>query len=126
MQNKNLKLKLGLCGLALTSFLAVNTHSVVHADTMQDSNANNNAITWDSDSDDSQVVKEQSQQQVAQAAQPKQSAAQSAPVQPVQKQTTVQSKQWQVAVSNVSSTPAQQNRAESSTVRQSSVQTVLV
>ena len=126
MQNKNLKLKLGLCGLALTSFLAVNTHSVVHADTMQDSNANNNAITWDSDSDDSQVVKEQSQQQVAQAAQPKQSAAQSAPVQPVQKQTTVQSKQWQVAVSNVSSTPAQQNRAESSTVRQSSVQTSTV
>ena len=131
MQNKNLKLKLGLCGLALTSFLAVNAHSVVHADTVSDSNANNNAITWDSDSDDSQVVKEQSQQQVAQAAQPKQSAVQSAPaqnkaVQPVQKQTTVQSKQWRVAVSNVSSTPAQQNRAERSTVRQSSVQTSTV
>ena len=65
MQNKNLKLKLGLCGPALTSFLAVNAHSVVHADTVQDSNANNNAITWDSDSDDSQVVKGQPEQQTA-------------------------------------------------------------
>ena len=42
MQNKNLKLKLGLCGLALTSFLALNAHSTVHADTVQNNNADNN------------------------------------------------------------------------------------
>lgn len=148
VESKNLKLKLGLCGLALTSFLAINAHSTVHADTVQDNNANQNAITWDSDQDDSQVVKEDSNQsqptqnvqpqapavqkkQVAQAAQSKQSAVQSAPVQnkavqPVQKQTTVQPKQWQVAVSNVSSTVSTPNRAERSAVRQSSVQTSIV
>lgn len=127
MQNKNLKL--GLCGLALTSFLAVNVHSVVHADTVQDSNANNNAITWDSDSDDSQVVKEESQQDNAtqnvqtQGATQDQKATQSVQLAP--KQATVQSNvqikqaQSKVAVSNVSSTSAVQNRVETSIVRQS-------
>lgn len=148
VESKNLKLKLGLCGLALTSFLAINAHSTVHADTVQDNANNQSAITWDSDQDDSQVVKEDSNQeepsqsvqtqapavqkkQVAQSAQPKQSAVQSAPVQskavqPVQKQAAVQSKQWQVAVSNVSSTPVAQNRAERSIVRQSNVETSTV
>lgn len=62
IQSKNLKLKLGLCGLALTSFLALNTRSnTVHADTVDSGNAN--AITWDSDQDDSQVAHEDSQQE---------------------------------------------------------------
>lgn len=148
VESKNLKLKLGLCGLALTSFLALNARAnTVHADTVN-ANNNQNAITWDADNDDSQVVSEEPQQekpaqsvqtqapavqkqQVAQSAQPKQSAVQSAPVQSkaaqsVQKQTTVQSKQRQVAVSNVSSTVSASNRAERSTVRQSSVQTSTV
>ena len=60
VESKNLKLKLGLCGLALTSFLALNSRSVVHADTVNGGNAS--AITWDSDQDDSQVVHEDSQQ----------------------------------------------------------------
>lgn len=61
IQSKNLKLKLGLCGLALTSFLALNARSnTVHADTVSGSNAS--AITWDNDQDDSQVVKEEPQQ----------------------------------------------------------------
>ena len=154
VESKNLKLKLGLCGLALTSFLALNSRSVVHADTVQDNANNQNAITWDSDQDDSQVVKvdsNQSQptqnvqtqapavqkQQVAQAAQPKQSAVQSATVQnkveqPAQKQAPVQSNvqnrqsQSKVATSNVSSSPAVQNRAEKSIVRQSNVDTSTV
>ena len=75
VESKNLKLKLGLCGLALTSFLAVNAHSTVHADTVQDNNANQNAITWDSDQDDSQVVKEDSNQ-----SQPTQNVQTQAPV----------------------------------------------
>ena len=110
MQNKNLKLKLGLCGLALTSFLAVNAHSVVHADTVSDSNANKNAITWDSDSDDSQVVKEQPRQQTSLQSvqtQAKQSAVQASQSQPVQNK--------KIMVSDVSSTVRQSN-AQTSTV----------
>lgn len=95
MQNKNLKLKLGLCGLALTSFLALNAHSTVHADTVQNNNANNNAITWDSDSDDSQVVKEEPQQQTAPQSVQKQSTVQASQSQPVQNK--------KVMVSDVSS-----------------------
>lgn len=143
IQSKNLKLKLGLCGLALTSFLALNSRSVVHADTVSGSNAG--AITWDSDQDDSQVVKEDSQQQIpaqsehvqAPAVQPvqqKQSAVQSVPVQnkveqPAQKQATVQSNvqnrqiQPKMAVANVSSTVSTPNRVERSIVRQSNTQT---
>lgn len=124
MQNKNLKLKLGLCGLALTSFLALNTHSTVHADTVQNNNANNNAITWDSDSDDSQVVKNEPQQpqasQTVQKQAPVQSNVQVKQTQPVQKK---------VMVSSVSSAPSSQfvqNRAEKSIVRQSNVQTSTV
>lgn len=118
MQNKNLKLKLGLCGLALTSFLALNAHSTVHADTMQNNNTDNNAITWDSDSDDSQVVKEESQQQTAPQAvqkQAKQSTVQASQSQPVQNK--------KIMVSDVSSTSVSQKRAETSIVRQSNAQT---
>ena len=118
MQNKNLKLKLGLCGLALTSFLAVNAHSVVHADTVSDSNSNNNAITWDSDSDDSQVVKEQPQQQTAPQSVQKQSTVQASQSPPVQNK--------KIMVSDVSSTSVLQYRAETSVVRQSNVQTSTV
>lgn len=115
MQNKNLKLKLGLCGLALTSFLALNTHSTVHADTVQNNNANNNAITWDSDSDDSQVVKEEPQQQTAPQSVQKQSTVQASQSQPVQNKKTM--------VSDVSSVSVSQKRAETSVVRQSNAQT---
>ena len=118
MQNKNLKLKLGLCGLALTSFLALNAHSTVHADTVQNNNANNNAITWDSDSDDSQVVKEQPQQQTALQSVQKQSIVQASQSQPVQNK--------KIMVSDVSSTSALQKRAEISIVGQSNVQTSTV
>lgn len=132
VESKNLKLKLGLCGLALTSFLALNARgNTVHADTVN-ANNNQNAITWDADNDDSQVVSEEPQQEKpAQSVQTQAPAVQSAlvqnkAVQPVQKQTTVQSKQWQVAVSNVSSTVSAPNRAERSTVRQSNVETSTV
>ena len=116
MQNKNLKL--GLCGLALTSFLAVNAHSVVHADTVQNNNANNNAITWDSDSDDSQVVKEEPQQQTAPQAVQKQATVQASQSQPVQNK--------KIMISDVSSTSVSQKRAEMSIVRQSNAQTSTV
>lgn len=118
MQNKNLKLKLGLCGLALTSFLAVNAHSVVHADTVSDSNSNNNAITWGSDSDDSQAVKEQPQQQVAPQTIQKQSTVQASQSQPVQNK--------KIMVSDVSSVSVSQKHAETSIVRQSNAQTSTV
>lgn len=51
---------MGVCGLALSSLFIVSNESVVHADSV--SNAQNNAITWDSDDDDSQVVKNEQQQ----------------------------------------------------------------
>ena len=118
MQNKNLKLKLGLCGLALTSFLALNAHSTVHADTVQNNNTDNNAITWDSDSDDSQVVKEQSEQQTAPQSVQRQSTVQASQSQPVQNK--------KIMVSDVSSVSVSQKRAEASIVRQSNVQTSTV
>ena len=137
VESKNLKLKLGLCGLALTSFLALNSRAnTVHADTVNGGNAS--AITWDSDQDDSQVVKEDSQQQMpAQSEHVQAPAVQSVPVQnkveqPAQKQATVQSNvqnrqsQPNVAVANVSSTQAMPNRAEKSIVRQSNVETSTV
>ena len=114
MQNKNLKLKLGLCGLALTSFLVVNAQNVVHADTVQ----NNNAITWDSDSDDSQVVKEAPEHQTAPQAVQKQSTVQASQSQPVQNK--------KVMISDVSSTSVSQKRAETSNLCQSNAQTSTV
>lgn len=45
-----------LCGLALSSVFLINNKATVHADTVNDSNQQS-AISWDSDSDDSQVVK---------------------------------------------------------------------
>ena len=118
IQSKNLKLKLGLCGLALTSFLALNARgNTVHADTVNGGNAS--AITWDSDQDDSQVVKEDSNQ-----SQPTQNAQEKAPAtQSVQ--SNVQEKK-QIAVSSVSSTPAVQNHAETSAVRVSNFDTSTV
>ena len=111
IQSKNLKLKLGLCGLALTSFLALNSRSVVHADTVSGSNAG--AITWDSDNDDSQVVKEDSEQD---------NASQS-----VQTQGTVQSSvQKQEAPATQSVQSNVQKRAEKSAVRVSNFDTSTV
>lgn len=111
IQGKNLKLKLGLCGLALTSFLALNAHSTVHADTVNGGNAN--AITWDSDQDDSQVVHEDSQQVNASQSVQTQGAVQSS----VQKR---ESPVTQSVQSNV------QNRAETSVVRVSNFDTSTV
>ena len=107
VESKNLKLKLGLCGLALTSFLAINAHSTVHADTVNGSNTN--AITWDSGQDDSQVVSEEPQQEK--------------PAQSVQTQGTVQDQKapaTQSVQSNV------QKRAEKSVVRVSNFDTSTV
>lgn len=106
IQSKNLKLKLGLCGLALTSFLALNARgNTVHADTVN----NANAITWDSDQDDSQVVKEEPQQVNASRN--------------VQTQGAVQ-KQEAPAIQSVQSN--NQKRAEKSTVRVSNFDTSTV
>ena len=121
IQSKNLKLKLGLCGLALTSFLALNSRAnTVHADTVSGNNAD--AITWDADNDDSQVVHEDSQHVQSQV-----KAVQSAPSQRAI-QSDVQAKQSQpkMAVSNVSSTVSIPNRAERNIVRQSNAQTNVV
>ena len=108
VESKNLKLKLGLCGLALTSFLALNTHNnTVHADTVNGSNAD--AITWDSDQDDSQVVKEEPQQEK--------------PAQSVQMQGAVQNQNTS-AVQSVQANS--QNRAEKSAVRVSNFDTSVV
>ena len=104
VESKNLKLKLGLCGLALTSFLALNSRSVVHADTVSGSNAS--AITWDSDQDDSQVAHEESQQ-----------------VQSVQTQGAVQDQKAPATQSVQSSV---QNHAETSAVRVSNFDTSVV
>ena len=150
VESKNLKLKLGLCGLALTSFLALNARgNTVHADTVNGSNAD--AITWDADDDDSQVVKNETQQsQPTRNVQVKQSAqrasvraeqkrftvqsvqsvqSQAKVAQPIQKQAVVQSSmqnrqsQPKMAVANVSSTVSTPNRAEHEFVRQSNAET---
>lgn len=52
----NRKLMVSLCGLALSSVFLINNKAVVHADTVNNSNQQS-AISWDSNSDDSQVVK---------------------------------------------------------------------
>ena len=107
-ESKNFKLKLGLCGLALTSFLALNTRSnTVHADTVSGSNAS--AITWDVDNDDSQVAHEDSQRNNASQSVQTQGAVQD------QKAPATQSVQ-----SNV------QKRAETSAVRVSNFDTSTV
>lgn len=99
-KSKNIKLKLGLCGLALTSFLALNMQNkTVRADSM-----NSSAISWDSDNDSSQTVKKEPEQQPAQVAQ-EQMPASASQVQPVQNKKTM--------VSNVSSL---QEQAHNNTV----------
>ena len=105
IQGKNLKLKLGLCGLALTSFLALNARgNTVHADTVNSGNAN--AITWDSDQDDSQVVKEDSNQ-----SQPTQNAQGQAPAaQSVQSNVQKRAETSAVRVSNFDSRAVNQVR----------------
>lgn len=72
---------MGVCSLALSSLFIVGNKSVVHADTV--SGAQNNAISWDSDSDDSQVMQE-SQTKTEQAMPQKADNNQQNAVQPVQ------------------------------------------
>ena len=119
IQGKNLKLKLGLCGLALTSFLALNARSnTVHADTVSGNNAN--AITWDSDQDDSQVVKEDSNQ-----SQPTQSAQGQAPAtQSVQSSVQNRAETSAVRVSNFDTSTV--NRLNANTVRNNQVKVATV
>ena len=106
VESKNLKLKLGLCGLALTSFLAINARSTVHADTVDSGNAN--AITWDSDQDDSQVVHEDSNQsQPTQNAQGQASATQS-----VQSNVQKRAEMSAVRVSNFDTSAVNRNNAQ--------------
>ena len=111
IQSKNFKLKLGLCGLALTSFLALNSHSVVHADTVSGDNAN--AITWDSDQDDSQVVKEEPQQDNASQSVQTQGAVQSAPaIQSVQSNNQNRVEKSAVRVSNFDTSAVNRNNTQ--------------
>ena len=106
VESKNLKLKLGLCGLALTSFLALNSRSVVHADTVSGSDAS--AITWDSDQDDSQVVHEDSNQ-----SQPTQNAQEKAPAtQSVQSNVQNRAEKSAVRVSNFDTSTVNRNNAQ--------------
>lgn len=106
IQSKNFKLKLGLCGLALTSFLAINARSTVHADTVSGSNAG--AITWDSDQDDSQVVHEDSNQ-----SQPTQSIQEKAPAaQSVQSNNQKRAEKSAVRVSNFDTSTVNRNNAQ--------------
>ena len=61
---------ISLCGLALSSLFVINNKAVVHAD-VANANQNNNAISWDSDSDAAQNIQndsEQSQQPAVQKA----------------------------------------------------------
>ena len=53
---KSKKMMVSLCGLALSSLFVLNNKSVVHADTINDTNNQNNAISWNSDSDAAQNV----------------------------------------------------------------------
>lgn len=66
------KLMVSLCGLALSSVFLINNKSVVHADTVSDDQ--NNAISWNSDSDAAQNVqntrKADDDQQNVQSVQP--------------------------------------------------------
>ena len=108
VESKNLKLKLGLCGLALTSFLAINAHSTVHADTVSGSNAG--AITWDSDQDDSQVVSEEPQQDNVSQSVQTQGAVQSAPAtQSVQSNNQKRTEKSAVRVSNFNTSAVNRN-----------------
>ena len=103
--------------MALTSFLALNARTTVHADTVQNSNANNNAITWDSDSDDSQVVKNESQQPQASQTVQKQASVQSnvqvKQTQPVQKEESQQDN----ATQNVQTQGATQDQKATQSVQ---------
>lgn len=69
---KSKKMMVSLCGLALSSLFVLNNKSVVHADTVD--GTQNNAISWNSDSDAAQNVqntqKADDDQQNAQSAQP--------------------------------------------------------
>ena len=74
-KSRTFVLKTGLCGLALSSLFLLNNKSVVHADTIDGSQ--NNAISWNSDSDTAQGVqntqntqKADDNQQNAQSVQP--------------------------------------------------------
>ena len=115
-----------LCGLALSSLFVLNNKSVVHADSVSD--AQNNAITWDSDQDDSQVV---TQQTNASYTETEQSIPQKADDHQQNAAQPMQSRAATSTVRSVSATPrttdqntvvqsVQPSRVETSTVRSSS------
>lgn len=105
--NTNKKMMVSLYGLALSSLFVLNNKSVVHADTVDSSQ--NNAISWDSDNDNSQVVSD-TQTKTEQAMPQKADDSQQNATQPVQnnaKTSTVRSSSQQPRTTN-------QNNAENS------------
>lgn len=109
---KSRKLMVSLCGLALSSLFVLNNKSVVHADIVSD--AQNNAITWDSDQDDSQVV-QSTQTKTEQAMPQKADDHQQNATQPVQnnaEMSTVRSSSAdRLSATNKSATSVQNSRA---------------
>lgn len=104
-QARSKKLMVSLCGLALSSVFLINNKAVVHADSVNDNGAQSDAISWDSDQDDSQVVTQQTN-----ASQTK----------------TEQSMPQKADNSQQNATQSVQNGAEMSTVRSSSEQRSLI
>lgn len=105
-----------LCGLALSSLFVINTKSIVHADTVNNSDQNS-AISWDSDNDDSQVVSDtrtKTEQADVQTADDHQQNA----AQPVQSHAEPNN----VKFSSIQRSTPVQNNAETSTASSSSVQ----
>ena len=100
-----------LCGLALSSLFVINNKSVVHADTAN-ANQNNNAITWDSDQDDSQVV--QSSQTKTEQAMPQKADDNQQNVQSVNAN--------HAEIATVTSSPEQNNRTDAKTAQDAPVQ----
>ena len=59
---KSKKMMVSLCGLALSSLFVLNNKSVVRADTINDANSQNNAISWNENSDQTQGVQSEQTQ----------------------------------------------------------------
>lgn len=101
-----------LCGLALSSLFIASNKATVHADTVND--AQSNAITWDSDQDDSQVVQE-SHTKTEQATPQKADDIQQNATQPAQnsaEMSTVRSSSAdRLSATNKSATSVQNSRA---------------